>query len=251
MLFHSKEELEKFLQKEIIACNGLIVFQIGHFALVYDKDDGKLVPAIYEEIKNKELNETVKEHPYMGSFPLETWKIGTDLVKFAFNNSKESNIVVAINDWQWVPKVESGARNTLKDKFYKTTGLPDLYQKELEKNKLSSNIILPMLKNNGKIRHKLFFSESSLRKLYSRNYAEVCELGKNQCAQEYVPLLNQISKYGAKLFISFIPKTCAEPVIKGSEEVKSKFGSDIKIINVFANGVYKKDFYENINIAVI
>lgn len=251
MNIESPSLLNKFLEKEILACNGLIVFQTGHFALVYSKKESKLIPAIYQDINNKEQKDAVKSHPYMGVFPLESWKIGLGLAGFAIKNSKQARIAIVANDWQWIPKAEAGTQNPLREEFYKSNALPQSYKKILEKNHLEKELIMPMIGNNGKTNHQLFFGEQKLRNLYSRKYSKICNLKENLCAQEYVPFLDQVAGQKAKLLISFVPKTCQIPINAGSREMKKVLNSDIKIINLFSSGTNKQYFYKHMQATII
>lgn len=248
MEIKTKDSLKKFLEKEISACKGLVIIQAGHFALVFSEDKKQLVPGIYQDVFNKEQKEAIKLHPYMGDFPLKTWEIGVELLDFARKNKKEFGMVIIVNDWQWVQTTEKGKANTLRADFYKNADLPESYKNVLAKYSFDSKVILPM-KREDEIIQKLFFSEKKLRNLFSRKLAKICELGEHKCAQEYVPLLNQIIKQNAKLFISFVPRTCMIPINTGSEEIKNKLKSDIKIINIFASGI-SKDFFKDIQISI-
>lgn len=244
----TRDSLKKFLEKEILSCKGLVIVQAGHFALVFSKDKKQLIQGIYQDASSREQKEAIKLHPYMGDFPLKTWEIGVELLNFARKNKKKFGMAIIVNDWQWVQTAEKKEATTLRTNFYKNTDLPESYKDVLVKYGFDSKIILPMKREN-EIIHKLFFSEKKLRNLFSRKWAKLCELGENKCAQEYVPLLNQIIKQNAKLFISFVPKTCMIPINAGSEEIKKKLKSDIKIINIFASGI-SKDFFRDIQISI-
>ncbi len=248
MIAKSKNELFNELTKEIDKADGLITIQAGHFALIEEKN--KLVPAVFEDIKNKEKKEAIKNHPYMGYFPLETWKLGVSLAKYAIEKSKKVKLVILVNDWQWTPKVGFGEENKIRNDFYKNPKLPQSFEKELNKNNLNQKIILPLKNKDGKINNKLFFSEQRLRNQFSNYYSASCDLN-NQCAQEYIPLILQLEKENTDLFISFIPQTCMNPINVGSVKSKESYNVDFKIINIFASGISKDNFWKKISVSKI
>ena len=246
MEMNSKEKLKKFLEKEISICKGKVIIQAGHFALVYSKERNKLIPGVYQDVKNEEQKEAIKGHPYAGNFPLKTFEFGVNLMDFAREQKKDFGMTIIVNDWQWVPKMEEGKANPYRNEFYKENKLPKSYEKVLAKKEFNSKVIIPMENKNSK---QIFFSEQKLRNKY-RNFKKICSLGENECAREYVPFLNQMIEQNAKLIISFVPKTCKLPINAGSEEVKEKFKTDMKIINIFANGI-SKNFFKDIEISII
>jgi len=248
MLVKNRGDLLKVLSKEIDKNKGLTVIQAGHFALIPDND--ALIPAIFQDVKNNKLKHDIKSHIYMGSFPLNTWKAGLVLASYCRKNNKKSKLVILVNDWQWVPKANFGGENKLREIFYQSSQLPRSYKKELDKNDISEKNIIPFKNKNGKINNNLFFSEQKLRNQFGNYYSPQCSLD-NSCAQEYIPLLLQLSKEKVKLFISFIPRTCMLPINGGSTKAKESYDLDMKIINVFANGTYKHDFWENVDISIL
>ncbi|NQV00180.1 MAG: hypothetical protein HQ538_05560 [Parcubacteria group bacterium] len=248
MITESKNELFKMLSQEIDRVEGLVTIQAGHFALI--EEDKKLVPAVLEDINNKGKKEAIKSHPYMGNFPLKTWQLGVSLAQYAISKSKKVRLVILVNDWQWVPKVGFGEKNRIRNEFYKSPQLPVSFEKELNENGLNSDIILPLKNKDGKINNKYFFSEQKLRNQFKNHYSAACDL-ENQCAREYIPLILQLQEEKTKLVISFIPKTCMNPINIGSRKSKKDYDVDFKIINIFANGIYRYNFFENINVSII
>lgn len=246
----SKEELLNFLKKEIDNTDGLIVIQAGHFALVHDEKNDKSIPGIFGDIEDEEQRNIVKSQPYMGYFPIETLKMGIELIKYARGNKKKAKLAIAINDWQWVKKVGSGEINKYREEYYQNSILPESYIKELESNGLGAEIILPSKTHEGEIFNDLFFSETRLRKRFNNYFSKTCSLD-NECAKEYIPLLNELNDQGIKLFISFIPETCIEPIISGSKKSKEIYNMhSLKIINIFPNGIFKDNFWEDIEISI-
>ena len=254
----TKKELENILKNEIDSVEldtffwggGIIGIQCGHFPLIHDEKEDKAIPAIFEDIEDEEQKNAVKLHPYMGYFPLTTWKFGVSLVKYAKERDKNPKIIILVNDWQWVKKVEDGQENPYKEKFYKQEILPVSYFKELKKNKIGIDLIMPFKNQEGNIQNKFFFSEQRLRNRYKRYYAATCPLN-NKCAHEYLPLLIQLEKEGVKLFISFAPRTCFLPVNAATESFKkSPEGNKMKVINIFADGIFKNIFWEKVDVRV-
>ena len=122
-LLHSEEQLISFLQDYILKAAGNIVIQAGHFALVFDRIIGELVPAIEEGVEDEKVKKVVAQHPYMGKFPLITWETALKLI--SSNPDKQINLSIIVNDWQWVPKAPDGLLNDLRSNFYKKhTQLP-------------------------------------------------------------------------------------------------------------------------------
>ena len=246
----TKKELEQILKSEIDKINGNICILAGHFALIHDKNTNEAIPAIFEDIKDKEQKNVVKMHPYMGYLPFTTLKEGASLIKYANKEKKDAKILFIVNDWQWMEKSEENEENLFRERFYKESKLPVSYQKEFKKNKLGDDAIMPFKNEQGEIINKLFFSEKRLRNQFSKHFALTCPVGHG-CAQEYVPMLSKMEKENIKLFIGFIPKTCQIAVNEGAYKFKETYKSDMKIVNIFVNGIYNKDFYEEIETEII
>lgn len=217
------------LKKEIDSTNGKIIIQAGHFALIHDTND-ILIPAIYQDIKNKEKKELVKFHHYMGTFPIKSLKIAINLIKYAKSKRKKINLIFLINDWQWVKPVKFGYNNSYREEFYKKEEIPNSFLKLFKKNKISKKIILPFKNKYNKQLHKYFFGESKLRNQYKKHF-KACNLN-NACAQEQIPLFNNVKNENAKLFINFVPKSCILPT-KEATEYFFKKNSSLKIKNIF------------------
>lgn len=233
--------------KEIIsATDGPVVIQAGHFALVQNPETNTLVPGIYQQIADKDLAAQVRQHPYMGDFPLATWSAGVELAAYAHKIRRGARLAIFVNDWQWVPPVATGAPNTTRDDFFQHSTLPPLYQHMLEQNGLGLPTLLPFYSREGKINHPIFFKETRLRAQYARqNLNTVCQLN-NQCAQEMIPFLQQLHKRGTtKLLVNFVPKTCMLAVKAGCKTAQEVLGIDIKVINVFPGAVDPEKFWEH------
>jgi len=242
----------EYFKQEIDKSMGPIVIQAGHFALIPNESSRHLIPGVFNDIKNAQLQESVKFQPYMGYFPIESWKAGIELLAYAKAKNKTVHILLIINDWQWVPSVTSGQENPLRDEFYKKCKLPVSFEQILSDNKCSVDDIMPMRGNKDNTYHSLYFSEVKLRKLYQRRgYDKLCKLGSNLCAREYVPLLMELTKQNTELFISFVPKTCQEPISRGTKETKEKMNIAIRILNIFTHGISEESFWDNIEIKIV
>lgn len=243
MLFTNHTETLSELSRIIDDSTLPIAIQCGHFALNYDEKDHRLFPGIYQDVSDPEKRELIRTHPYMADFPLETWRMGIALAAYAKQKGKSVSLVVLVNDWQWVPKVESGTENPLRKSFYLQPELPPSYVAELQNCGLTVDIILPFKYANESSSNPYFFSETQLRSRFASHYSASCELN-NQCAQEYVPLVLQLQKEGVGLFISFVPRTCMNAVEMGTEKCRTDFGVSMKIVNIYANGIFKDAFWE-------
>ncbi len=242
MLLKNKNQLLSFLKNKILQSKGSIAIQCGHFALVFDEKQNKQIPGIYQDIKNKILKENVKSHPYMGEFPLATFKLGTKLFDFVTKNKNKVKFAFMVNDWQFVPKANFGEDNKLRNAFYLESNLPKSY-------KINKDQIIVQKDSENKILSTLYFSEQKLRNAYNHRFKNnFCSLKDNSCAQEYIPFLNQLIKQNIKLLISFIPSTCELAIRKGTEEF-TKSNKVVKVVNVFLNGS-NKDLFSSIVVSV-
>ena len=71
----------------------------GHFPLIVDNENNT-IPCIYQEIKKGSYEYSyTKRHPYMGTFPMETFKLGVSLLQ-----NKGSKILLLVNDHQYIKK---------------------------------------------------------------------------------------------------------------------------------------------------
>ncbi len=249
MLFDSRETVVEPLRKLIEDSHQPIAIQCGHFALNYDEKLQRLLPGIFQDISDLEKRALIQAHPYMGHFPLETWKMGVELAVYAKKLNKKCSLILLVNDWQWVPKAESGEENPLRSHFYASPKLPPSYLQELTKSDLTTDCILPFKYADEKLSNPYFFSETKLRKQFANHYSGTCELN-NQCAQEYVPLVLQLQRDGVGLLISFVPSTCMNAIEGGTEKCLHELRVPIKIANIYANGIFHTDFWEQIELTV-
>lgn len=235
-------KIEKYLKDK-----GHIVIQCGHFALVHDSSE-KLIPAIYQDIKEPEPKENCKLHPYMGDFPLETFSAGLDIVETALQNDQKVKLLSLVNDWQWVKSVEDGERNAYREEFYRAGKLPDSFEKLLAARDLNEEIFIPFLTGSKKVNHPYFWSEIRLRGQYDKRWASECSLDHG-CAQEVVPMFMQLNDQGVDLFVNFVPMTCMNAVEQGAQKARQELGCKMGIINIYPRP-NMKDFWEHVEIKV-
>jgi len=249
----SKEEtLEKLgsILKEVN--HNKVAIMAGHFALVADKKNKALIPAIHQEIVDKGLAEEIKGHPYMGDFPFQTWTAGVSLLKSLLIGNKEVKLSILTNDWQWVPAVESGQENDMRQSFFKNEVLPNKFSEILDnENLLAEKVMIPFKSNDGKKTiSPYFFSENGLRQRYKNHFKSICDLGANKCAQEFVPFLSLLAKEGYDTVISFVPRSCYGAIEEGSQAALTQAKLPLNIINIYTDGIYQKDFWEDTDISV-
>ncbi|MBD2703209.1 hypothetical protein IC229_21370 [Spirosoma sp. BT702] len=241
-ILNSENEITHILNDRIKQTNGNIIIQAGHFALVFDKDLNKLIPAIPDDISSTEVKKKVSEHPYMGAFPVNTWELA---LKIALDNpDKNIKTSIIVNDWQWVPKSGDGAKNILRENFYKNdSNLPNSFRKLLAKYSLSDDILLPLTTDKDSL---IFFGEQKMRNRARSEFSKLVESNTAiSCSIGYLPFLNYVDKTAVDLLISFIPKSCKEPINFSTEYYLENYSQNrIKIINVFFNGIFESNFFE-------
>ncbi len=244
----NREQLAAQLKQTIDQATGPIAIQAGHFAVLHDATSHELIPAVYQDIANPTQREAVQGNPYMGDFPLNTWELGAELVVYARAQGKQAGLLIVCNDWQWVEErnseMTSADSNPFRAKFYARMQLPPSYLAVLKKYNLDTTDIIPFKNAIGDVVHPLFFSETKLRKRFSKQFAEGCKLS-NACAQEYVPLLMQLQHDGIETMISCVPKTCLMPIKAGARIAKQDFGVKINMVNVFPGAVNADTFWTN------
>jgi hypothetical protein len=269
----SEEELFNFLniQLEGFTTNSETIVTAGHFMLVYDKEQKKLVPGILSASSLK------KQASFFGSFPLYTWQLGCEVVNTLKKTNKDSKISLLINDWQLVPvdpDREKSQPNKYRSEFYSNfKKLPPSYEQEMKKYNLDFK--KDILKNrNG----DFYFKEISLRDRFLRKNKSdrkvgddtmwnICDLSidsdnnvilnrkedgpipliiksKVACAGEVAQMMIDIglhlkNKNHPKLnFINLMPMMCSTHVNAASELAISFLTSldkelEISIVNVF------------------
>lgn len=225
---------------------GDIAIQGGHFALVHDSADDHLIPGIWQDVTDTEQRQAIKDQPYMGNFPVETFSVSISLTQHYIDRAK---IAVLINDWQWVRPASDGQMNTHRHDFYSTSEVPETYEKLLKNVGLSSSVLLPFQTLDGERSHKYFFSESKLRNQYANNdrFKMACPLN-NACAKEFVPFVEQLYKQGKRIVINFVPVTC-RAAIETSAAVMKDAGTykNLFLINIYPE-IGRESFWEGVDV---
>ena len=138
-----------------------VVMQTGHFLLYYDTVEDQLLPCVSTELhspRHKNLRE------YAGGFPLESWRMGLDLLSALPAANK--HVMIVVNDWQYLPSDVDRLR------FYsKFKRLPTGYDEALKQHNGKILILLPT-ESSGTIP---FFGEMNLRNQYKRNFERLLE----------------------------------------------------------------------------
>lgn len=243
-----KENIKNDLLK--IIGNRKAIILAGHFPII-TSNTGDTFPGIYQDIKKEsEMYSYTKKHPYMGKFPLETFKMGVSLLK-----NKESKILLLVNDHQFMKKMkEPGNKvNPYREDFYLKNHVPISYELELAlKKKCPSETIWTPSPGITFHDSSWFVSEQLLRNRFSdRKKYRSCSL-KSNCAQEFYPLLEEVSKTDFEVIVNFIPFSCTEPITDSTNLFKRNYNDKLDIINIFLNGTFsKKKMWENAVIDII
>lgn len=247
----SKDETLEKIETILKETTGPVAIMAGHFALVADSKKQALIPAIHQDIEDEKLAEHVKTHPYMGDFPTETWQAGVEVLNNLLKENRETKLSILANDWQWVPTVESGLENELRQKFFQEGQLTKSFNHSLTNKGLEAQkIMVPFKSNDGKkLINNYFFSENGLRQRYKNYFKGTCNLDGNKCAQEFVPFLSLLAKEGFGTVVSFVPRTCYGAIEEGSQSALEEVKLPLKLINIYTDGIYQKDFWENIDIS--
>lgn len=202
----------------------------GHYALFPEGD--KLVPGIYQDVNDSKLREWLKMHPYSSEFPLESFRFGIELEKRIRGNTR---LVSLVNDWQHVPKNNSGiSENIWRTEYYKTAHLPTIYDRMLQEEGISSPIDayaeVPL--EDRYYCNSLHFSETCLRNKYKTSYKSTCSL-EHGCAQEFLPFLHALERMKCTHLVAVIPGTCTVPTLASIKEAREVLGLKIKIWTIY------------------
>ena len=210
------------------------VILTGHFPIINpDKvfgrpaTDHQILPGIYQDIKDAKLKGKCRTSMYMGEFALETFTFGATLLK----EIPRSKGAILVNDWQWVPAMTGGgegAKNIWRENFYSQHTLPKSFQPLING---STGCLITPPSTLTYANHPFFFSETKLRNKFD-NGAEfkTCKLD-GTCAQQFMPLLSFLKKKGHDALLSFIPMTCADPVLE-----MMNYAEGITLRTVFCDG---------------
>jgi len=152
----------------------------GHFMLMYDNNISKLVPMIWQDIKNESIANISKQ--IAGDFPVYTFSLGLRCLDLLSDNLK-TKLILVVNDHLFQSSgwnsafLQSGLNaGDLRREFYKEPfKLPPSYLRKLKV--LKKDIENVFLNNYDTIHNKqgffpknpYFFSEQSFRNKFGRN----------------------------------------------------------------------------------
>lgn len=211
----------------------------GHFPLI--SIGHKSVAGVYQDLEEHPAEYTqVKNHLYMGDFPLETFKAGVSLL---YANDK-SKILLLVNDHQFIEKNSNSEDqpNEYREWFYLQNQLPSSYTAVLrnaERSLIDSIWITPTT-TGITYNESLYVSEQILRNRFaSRSEYKDCPL-KGGCAQEFVPLFQEVAKTDFEVMVNFVPSICNQPTIDATRFFKKHSNTTLHIINVFLDGSLEK-----------
>ena len=220
----------------------------GHFPLILEPESHSLIPGIPEDLADfPQLQEEWRNHPYVGRFANETFKVSLELLR----PEHSDKITLLANDWQFIPRAEENTQNEWRDGFYKNyTFLPQSFRENiLVKGLQIEDVVVKPAHNQTKFNNPFYFSETKFRNRY-RNRSEYasCELG-NACAQEFLPFMLEMNK-AVDCMVAFIPPTCQRPTTDAIIEAKEKFNMKMDVISVipfYTSG--KQNFWSEVWIA--
>lgn len=240
MLLQSATDVIECLVSRLLTTEGPIAVMAGHFALVPHRETGELVAGVVPDIEHEPTRHWVAEHHYMGAFPIETWRVGIEIVQRLRAAGCDAKLLVLVNDWQHVPPAVSGERSTSRDAFFANATLPPTLKKILADAGLDETTLVTD-KRDGK--PCIFWAESKLRARYNR-HLKVTVPVDSACAQEWVPLLVRLDELGYGGFAAFVPNMCRMPIIGGTERADECLELNLKTVNVFPSGD-ADDFWSN------
>ncbi|MFP3862228.1 LPD16 domain-containing protein [Pseudomonas capeferrum] len=223
----------------------------GHFMLFYDKQSDRLIPGVFEDIEDPTLKTQIKER--VGIFPTYSWMLAIELAEHHIvNNNKSANLLLLINDWQYVPSDE--LTYDYRAEFYnRFKELPASYLAHLNsssivttKNITSSRrhtLCFPetWLKNRFQNEASRLVKQGKLKKRYIPEQPEMSEIsftdasgtslplvscGMTGCAGEITEMISEAYRAGARLLILLAPNECHAPIRKGVEIALSLYDFD-------------------------
>lgn len=230
MSFQSINDVVESVVARLFKTSGPIAVMAGHFCLVQRRRDGKVFNGVAEDIDDDKVREVVQNHPYTRSFPVETWRAGIEVVLRLRAAGREAKLLVLVNDWQFLERMQDGERHAGRDTFYNEAKLPPTFQKMLTEAGLSEADVVTDIRDN---RSCIMWSESSLRARYGRGPLKLRVPIDNGCAQEWIPLLARLEELQFGGFASFIPNSCHGPVTVGSMLATHLLELKMELVTVF------------------
>lgn len=224
-----------------------VVFQAGHFLLVYDEATRTILPCIHGHPSTETRPMLFESY---GHFPLLTWKLALRLLSDLKVPSK--NIMIVVNDWQYLPE------GTERFDFYRRQAgrLPAEFAEELQAGAPSVSLLEPEIK--GSVSTAPFYGEMNLRNRYTRRVRDLvssrrlpasaiihesesgvsCKLpdlsGAHQeiycsgktgdCTAEIAEMLREANaRTGATCFVNLYPLVCRSFVELGTSRAEELF----------------------------
>ncbi|TAG11146.1 MAG: hypothetical protein EAZ42_01605 [Verrucomicrobia bacterium] len=227
-----------------------VVFQAGHFLLMYDKSKGCLVSCVQGEPITPVIEPFFEAY---GHFPILTWKLALKLM--AELETPQKHVMIAVNDWQYVPK------DVNRSSFYTgQIGLPQVYSETLALHSDSVALLEPKPPVSNAVSTAPFYGEMNLRNRHKNRMAQliadgklppsarieesngnvVCLLpdlsgalqeayctGKSaDCTGEVAEMIYEATtRTGATAFVSLFPSVCRHYVELGSMRAVEIFGA--------------------------
>ena len=203
--FASENDLLTFLGGLPFASGEQVGIIAGHFMLMYDDEANGLVPMVYQDATNPKVKELSQK--MAGDFPLRTFKLGVNLVKYYQSKEIASKLALIVNDH--IFQTEGWSLQNLKDKnhagdlrhdFYRQKyPLPKSFFAELRSAGLETDVIID---NNNAARTPTdilpkttrLFSEQGLRNYFDQNTR--LELRKS-------PMFTEVQQNGTKSKLMF------------------------------------------------
>ena len=208
-----------------------VLIQAGHFSILFNQN-GRLIPAIKDDIQDESLRNFVTESNYMNDFPLVTFANGINLASVLRSHSINVKFAFIVNDWQWINKGLYSFK-TDRFKFYMKKVLPKAYLDIFNNFKFSLNDVLRI---NHFVDKGIYFSEHKLRKIGKKKSSNC---SPNSCAIEYLPFLNETLNDFDTL-ISFIPMSCKIPVLYATIRFLESQSKEIDLYHVFYDPITKE-----------
>lgn len=232
VFLHSATDIIESVVARLLKIEGPIAVMAGHFALAPHRETGDLVAGIVPDVEHEPTRRWVAEHHYMGSFPVETWRVGIETVRRLRALGRDAKLLVLVNDWQHVPPAKTGERHEARDIFFAHMSLPPTFGNMLREAGFDETALITD-ERDGKL--CIFWAESKLRARYNRHLKMKVPVD-TPCAQEWVPLLVRLEELGYGGFAAFVPNMCRMPVIGGTERADECLELNLKTINVFPSG---------------
>lgn len=250
-------ELAARLDREVAQHGGRAVIHAGHYVL---------------SSAGSQLIEQIEARGGMGEFSAFTrfsWRLGCRLVALAKERGQALQLMVLVNDWQFVQSPTEARRDSertaakMRDQYFAARrSLPDYHLRMLHEHGLTE---ADVLKATG---DQWLFSESALRialgrsvsKLFSEGRAESCGLtkhfqpsgdpvisicadigtemdlifcGSTNCAGEVIELLRELNERGIGLLVNLYPRPCLAQVSTGTMLAGQLYGlRGMRIVNV-------------------